>query len=62
MTTEPVRAEVVAQFLKENPRYLELGLEVEAAVGHLRKKAKKDLWEIPWARSWRCRLKGLAGN
>ena len=46
MTTEPVRAEVVAQFLKEKPRYLELGLEVEAAVGHLRKKAKKDLWEI----------------
>lgn len=45
MTTEPVRAELVAQFLQGKPRYLELGLEVEAAVGYLRKKAKKDLWE-----------------
>ena len=41
MTTEPVRAEVVAQFLKENPLYLELGLEVEAGLRHLRDEANK---------------------
>lgn len=39
MTTEPIRAEVVAEFLRRNPRYLELGLEVEAGLQCLRKEA-----------------------
>lgn len=40
------RKKLVAEFLKSEPRYLELGLEVEAAVRHLREKAKNDLWEL----------------
>ena len=39
------RPEIVAKFLKDNPRYLELGLEVEAAVSHLREQAESELWE-----------------
>lgn len=46
MTTECVRAEIVAGFLKGNQRYLELGLEIEAAVDHLRERAKNHLWEL----------------
>lgn len=35
------RPEIVAEFLKDRPRYLELGLEVEAGIRHLRDEANK---------------------
>lgn len=43
MTNESCRAQVVAQFLAENPRHLELGLDVEAGLRHLRKEVNDRL-------------------